>query len=124
MDSPVRCLEVSYHFPRGDEGVIFLGLLELPYPRVFDHAEDEFPSLELRGFEGRIIAVSGLVDRLLLGADRCLIIVAYQRVVNGRLVWSGERDGVVLRVGCQVVYDPYEVMYPVSLFIRDDKEDL
>ena len=69
IESPTRCLEVGDHFPCGDEGVIYLGLLDIPYPRVFDHAKDEFPSLALHCFEGYIIAAPGLVDRLLSGVD-------------------------------------------------------
>ena len=69
IESSARHLEVGDHLPRGDEGVIYLGLLDIPYPRVFDHAKDEFPSLALHCFEGYIIAAPGLVDRLLSGVD-------------------------------------------------------
>ena len=119
MDPPASRLEVGAHLPRGDEGVIRLGPIEILDPCALYHSEYEFPSLTLRGFEGRIIAVPGLVYRLLLGAYRCLLIVVYQRVVNDGLAWSGECGSVVRRVFCRVgfrvLYDPDEVMYLVSL---------
>ena len=68
MESPTGCLEVGNNLSCSDEGVILLGPLELPDPRVFYHAEYEFPSIALRGFKGRVIAAPGLEYFLLSGA--------------------------------------------------------
>ena len=98
--------------------------LELLYPRIFAAAENELSSLALSGSEGRIIAVPGLVDRLLLGLDRCLLIVAYRRVVNGGISFPGECGGIVQRVCFRVLYYPNDVISPVFLFVRDTEKDL
>ena len=112
------------HFPHSNEGIIRLGPLDLSDPRVFYHDEDKFPIPALRGFKCHVVAAPGLVYRLLLGADLCLLIVINQRVVNSGLAWLGERGGLVRRVGCRILYDPDKFMHPVFLVIWDDEEDL
>ena len=36
IDYPTRRFEVGEQLPRGDEGVVHIGLLEFPDPHVFD----------------------------------------------------------------------------------------
>ena len=77
MEPLTRRLEVDKNLTRSEKGVICLGPIELPDPYVFYHAKDKFTSPALRGFEGCVIAASGLVYRLLSGAERRLLIAVY-----------------------------------------------
>ena len=122
MESSTRCLDVGNNLSCSDEGVIHLGPLEISDPRIFYHAEDKFISLALRGFKGHVVAALGLVYRPLSGVDRCLFIVLDRHVVNNGIAWSGERGGVVHCVGCRALYDPDEVMNPILLVLRGEKE--
>ena len=89
MESPTRRLEVGRQLPRGDEGILIIGPLDLLDPRVFNHAEDELPSFTIRGFGCRVVSAQGLVCLILSGVDRCLLIVFDKFIVNIGLVWSG-----------------------------------
>ena len=124
MGSTSHCLEVGEDFPHGDEGVICLVPLEISDPRVFYHTEDKFFSLALCGFKCCVVAAPGLVYGLLSNAERCLLVVVDRRILNSGLARLGGSGGVVRRVGCRVLYDPDEVVYPVFLVVRYDKEDL
>ena len=57
--------QVVEKFPRGNQGVVGLGLFEFTDLHVFDNAEDEFPCFDLHGFISGEVLDAGLVDGLL-----------------------------------------------------------
>ena len=124
MNPTTRHLEVGHKLPRGNQGVVGLGALELADPHVFDNDEDEFTRFAFYGFISGEVADACLVNGSLPCLRRWLFVIPDGRIIDGRFFLAGEYSSVIRRVRHQVLNYSEEVMDGILLVVGNEEEYL